>query len=91
MVVSIRGYAGGMRAMKALMLMSHKEQLIKISEVAGKLGFTERTIRRWVAEKNMPAYKPGRSYLFLWSEVQDWMKRCNDESSDDDSGGGNPA
>ena len=66
--------------------MNQDEKLIKLSVVAGLLGVSRRTIRRWVSERMMPAYKPGRGYLFYWSEVQAWMTRCNDESSDDDSG-----
>lgn len=71
--------------------MNQDEKLIKLAVVANSLGVSQRTIRRWVVEKKMPAYKPGRSYLFHWSEVRIWMKRCNDEGSDDDSRGGNAA
>lgn len=71
--------------------MNQDEKLIKLKVVADSLKVSQRTIRRWVVDKGMPAYKPGRSYLFYWSEVTNWMTRCNDESSDDDSGGGNAA
>ena len=62
------------------------EAIVKISEIAKHFGVSVRTVQCWVTDKGMPAYQPGRSYLFRWDEVEEWFKGCKHESNDADSG-----
>lgn len=62
------------------------EKLIKIEVVAERLNVSGRTVNRWITEKGLPAYKPGRDFYLLWSEVQKWLKGCKYESHNTDSG-----
>ena len=63
-----------------------EENPIKLAEVAELLNTSKRTVCRWILERGLPAYQPGRSYLFYRSEVSEWLRRTKSESSDDDSG-----
>jgi excisionase family DNA binding protein len=33
------------------------------------------TIRRWVKEKKIPYYRPGKEYLFLEEDLEEFMKK----------------
>jgi excisionase family DNA binding protein len=39
-----------------------EEQTRSLSEVAGLMGVSERTVRRWIKSGRLKAYKPGRDY-----------------------------
>jgi excisionase family DNA binding protein len=39
-----------------------EEQTRSLSEVAGVMGVSERTVRRWIKSGRLKAYKPGRDY-----------------------------
>ena len=67
-----------------------EEKPIKLAQVAELLNTSRRTVCRWVAEEGLPAYRPGRGYLFYWSEVKAWLESTKNESNNDDSGKGNP-
>jgi excisionase family DNA binding protein len=53
--------------------MEQKKELLKIEELSEKLSHSPRTIRRWV-KRGLPAYMPGRCFLFDWDEVVAWIK-----------------
>jgi excisionase family DNA binding protein len=48
---------------------------LKTKDVAAILGVSERTVIRWIERRSLPAYKPGRSYLFILREIQQWLER----------------
>lgn len=50
--------------------------LIDVATLAAHLGLTELTIRRKVAEGEIPHYKLGNSIRFDPVEIQAWLKTC---------------
>ena len=50
------------------------EPWIGMKEVSGYLQVTPETVRSWIRNKNLPAKKPGKSWLFKLSEIDDWLK-----------------
>ena len=45
------------------------------SEIAAHLGVNRDTIYKWIADKQMPAYKVGRLWKFRKEEVDDWVRQ----------------
>ena len=45
-------------------------QHLSLSEVAGLMGVSERTVRRWIKSGKLRAYKPGRDYRIPESAVR---------------------
>ena len=50
--------------------------LIDVATLAVHLGLTERTIRRKVAQGEIPHYKIGNSIRFDPVEIEAWLKGC---------------
>lgn len=48
---------------------------LKIKDVADLLNVSETTIRRWVADRKIPAYRINQQYRFSRLEVEDWVMR----------------
>ena len=46
---------------------------LKIKDVAELLNVSETTIRRWLSEGKIPAYKLHHQYRFSRTEIEDWM------------------
>lgn len=46
---------------------------LKIKDVADLLSVSETTIRRWLAEGKIPAYRINHQYRFSRGEIQDWV------------------
>lgn len=46
---------------------------LKIKDVSELLNVSETTIRRWLADNKIPAYKINSQYRFSRSEVEDWV------------------
>lgn len=46
---------------------------LKIKDVAQLLSVSETTIRRWLAEGKIPAYRLHRQYRFSRIEIEDWV------------------
>ncbi len=49
---------------------------LKIEDVAQLLSVSESTIRRWVINGKIPAYRLNHQYRFNRNEVEDWMLKC---------------
>jgi nitrogen PTS system EIIA component len=49
---------------------------LKIKDVAELLKVSETTIRRWLADGKIPAYRINHQYRFDSSELGDWMMGC---------------
>ena len=45
---------------------------LSISDVAGLLGVTEKTIYRWIGKGKLPAYRIGQQYRFNRAELLEW-------------------
>lgn len=52
-----------------------EERQLSLSEVAHRMGKSERTIRRWIKAGKLKAYKPGRDYLIPESAIQELVER----------------
>ena len=49
---------------------------LKIKDVAELLSVSETTIRRWLTEGKIPAYRINHQYRFSRLEIEDWMMGC---------------
>jgi PTS system nitrogen regulatory IIA component len=46
---------------------------LKIKDVAEILNISETTVRRWLMDGKIPAYRLNRQYRFSRSEIEDWL------------------
>lgn len=46
---------------------------LKIKDVAELLNVSESTIRRWLVDGKIPAYRLGQQYRFSRTEIEDWV------------------
>jgi nitrogen PTS system EIIA component len=46
---------------------------LKIKDVAELLNISETTVRRWLSDGKIPAYRLNRQYRFSRSEIEDWL------------------
>ncbi len=51
-----------------------EDQTRSLSEVAGLMGVSERTIRRWIKSGRLKAYKPGRDYRIPESALREFIE-----------------
>jgi len=49
---------------------------LKIKDVAELLNVSETTIRRWLSDGKIPAYRINHQYRFSRIEIENWMMRC---------------
>ncbi len=49
---------------------------LKIKDVAELLGVSETTIRRWLADGIIPAYRLNHQFRFSREEIQNWVMSC---------------
>ena len=49
---------------------------LKIKDVSELLQVSETTVRRWITEGKIPAYRMHHQYRFSRIEIEDWMMRC---------------
>ncbi len=49
---------------------------LKIKDLAELLSVSEKTIRRWLSEGKIPAYKLESQYRFSRIEIENWMMSC---------------
>ena len=46
---------------------------LKLKDVADLLNVSEVTIRRWLADGKIPAYRINNQYRFSREEIEDWV------------------
>jgi excisionase family DNA binding protein len=51
-----------------------EDRHLSLSEVAGLMGVSERTVRRWIKSGKLTAYKPGRDYRIPESSVREFVE-----------------
>jgi len=51
-----------------------EERHVPLSTVAGRLGVSERTVRRWIKAGKLKAYKPGRDYRIPESALREFVE-----------------
>lgn len=47
---------------------------LTVAELADKIGIGERTLRRWLAETDIPHRRVDGVIRFVFSEVDEWMR-----------------
>jgi nitrogen PTS system EIIA component len=56
---------------------------LKIKDVAELLNVSETTIRRWLSDGKIPAYRMNHQYRFSRIEIENWMMRCKIKSPEE--------
>jgi len=56
---------------------------LKIKDVAELLNVSETTIRRWLSEGKIPAYRLQHQYRFSRGEIENWMMSCKINNRDE--------
>jgi excisionase family DNA binding protein len=51
-----------------------EDRHLSLTEVAGAMGVSERTVRRWIKAGKLKAYKPGRDYRIPESAVRKFVE-----------------
>jgi nitrogen PTS system EIIA component len=49
---------------------------LKLKDVAELLNVSETTVRRWLTQGKIPAYRLNHQYRFSRIEIEDWMVQC---------------
>lgn len=50
------------------------EKWVNLEDVAEHLSLSQDTVRAWIREGKLPAYKAGKRYKFKISEVDEWVR-----------------
>ena len=50
------------------------EKWVNLEDVAEHLSLRQDTVRTWIKEGKLPAYKAGKRYKFKISEVDEWVR-----------------
>ena len=50
------------------------EKWVNLEDVAEHLILSQDTVRTWIKEGKLPAYKAGKRYKFKISEVDEWVR-----------------
>ena len=50
------------------------EKWVNLEDVAEHLSLSQYTVRTWIKEGKLPAYKAGKRYKFKISEVDEWVR-----------------
>ena len=50
------------------------EKWVNLEDVAEHLSLSQDTVRTWIKEGKLPAYKAGKRYKFKISEVDEWVR-----------------
>ncbi len=56
---------------------------LKLKDVAELLNVSEMTVRRWLSDGKIPAYRLNRQYRFSRTEIEDWLMRQKLEALDE--------
>lgn len=51
-----------------------EEKWVNLEDVADHLSISQDTVRTWIKEGKLPAYKAGKRYKFKLSEVDEWVR-----------------
>lgn len=51
-----------------------EDRWLTVDDISKYLSVTKDTIYKWIENRNMPAHKVGRKWMFQKIEVDDWVK-----------------
>ena len=60
--------------------MNTEERWVNAEEVAKHLGVRRESVYRWIDKKGFPAYRAGRLLRFKLSEVDEWVRKGDQQS-----------
>lgn len=63
-----------MRAMPA-QLQHIKDELLTAAETCRYLKIAQRTLYRYIQDRSMPAFKLGKEWRFVRSDLEQWLRR----------------
>lgn len=69
---------GGVIGIELLFISQYMDDFklwLDLADVAEYLNKSPITIRRWVQEKKIPYYKPGKEYLFIKEDLDEFIRR----------------
>lgn len=52
-----------------------EDRWLTVDDICKYLSVTKDTVYKWIENKNMPASKVGRKWMFQKDEVDDWIRR----------------
>ncbi len=59
---------------KEIIIEEMKDKWVNLEDIADYLNVTLETVRTWVREGKLPAFKAGRLYKFKLSDVDEWVR-----------------
>jgi len=51
-----------------------EDRWLTVDDISKYLSVTKDTIYKWIENRDMPAHKVGRKWMFQKSEVDEWVK-----------------
>lgn len=51
-----------------------EDRWLTVDDVSKYLSVTKDTIYKWIDNRNMPAHRVGRKWMFQKSEIDEWVK-----------------
>lgn len=60
--------------------MNTEERWVNVEEVAKHLGVRKESVYRWIDKKGFPAHRAGRLLRFKLSEVDEWVRKGDQQS-----------
>ena len=51
-----------------------EDRWLTVDDISKYLSVTKDTIYKWIENRNMPAHKVGRKWMFQKTEVDEWVK-----------------
>jgi excisionase family DNA binding protein len=73
--IDAQGAVIGIELLFISQYMDDFKQWLDLNSAAEYLDKSTITIRRWVKENKIPYYKPGKEYLFLEEDLDEFMRR----------------
>jgi excisionase family DNA binding protein len=55
-------------------MLAAEERFLSLEDVAERLQVSDRTVRRWVKDGKLAAYKPGREWRIRPSDLEDFLE-----------------
>jgi excisionase family DNA binding protein len=51
-----------------------EDRWLTVDDISKYLSVTKDTIYKWIDNRNMPAHKVGRKWMFQKTEIDEWVK-----------------
>jgi excisionase family DNA binding protein len=63
------------------------ERWLMVEDICRYLNVSNETVYKWIEQRDMPAHRVGRRWMFTQNEVDDWVRSggASDKPDGDDS------